>query len=326
MRKVRFHRFGGAEVLQVDEVPAPVPGPGEVLVRTEAAGVSLMQLKMLRGVGEPALPGSPGGGFVGRITAVGQNVTGHRVGDRVGGVAAEVFAEQLLAVPALITPVPEEAAAADALSLVQGGLVALAALRVGGFVPGESVLVTNAAGGVGHLMVQLARQLGASRVVTAVSDPAKGGFLRSLGADEVVCYAEADWGAPVDLVLEGAGGNVLPRALSTVRPFGRLVTLAGHGGTLDAGTVLGAAASVIGLAMAQLARHRAELVAEVRAELWRLWAEGQLSPASVVFPLERARDAVALLESRANLGKVVLSVVSPPPTPPTDFMHRHPGA
>ncbi|MGF1425578.1 quinone oxidoreductase family protein [Kitasatospora sp. LaBMicrA B282] len=309
MRKVRFHQYGGAEVLQVDEVAEPQPGPGEVLVRTEAAGVSLMLLKMLAGVGEPALPGSPGGGFVGRITALGDGVTEYQVGDRVGGIAAEVYAEQLLAVPALISPVPEEAAAADALGVVHGGLVALAALRVGGFAAGESVLVTNAAGGVGHLIVQLAKELGATRVVAAVSSPAKADFLRSVGADEVVCYPDADWGAPVDLVLEGAGGEVLPnRALGALRPFGRLVTLAGYGGTLDAGAVLGACASVIGMSMGQLSRHRPEVIADVRAELWRLLAAGRLRPASAVFPLERAGEAAALLESRGALGKVVLEV------------------
>lgn len=121
MRKVRFHRYGGAEVLRLDEVAAPVPGPGEVRVAVEAAGVSLMLLKMLAGVGGSPLPGSPGGGFVGRITALGPDVTEYQIGDRVGGVAAEVYADQLLAAPALITPVPESASAADALCLVHGG-------------------------------------------------------------------------------------------------------------------------------------------------------------------------------------------------------------
>ncbi|MFF7636982.1 zinc-binding alcohol dehydrogenase family protein [Kitasatospora sp. NPDC008050] len=308
MRKVRFHRYGGAEVLRLDEVAAPVAGPGEVLVAVEAAGVSLMLLKMLAGVGHPPLPGSPGGGFVGRITALGSEVAGYQVGDRVGGVAAEVYADQLVAAPALITPVPESASAADALSLVHGGLVALAALRVGALEPGQSVLVTNAAGGVGHLIVQLAKVLGAARVVAAVGGPGKADFLRSLGADEVVRYQEPHWGEPVDLVLEGAGGEVLPRALAALAPFGRLVTLAGYGGTLDAGVVLGSAATVTGLSMGQLARHRPQVVADCRAELWRLLAEERLRPACQVLPLARAAEAAALLESRSNLGKVVLEV------------------
>ncbi|GAB2730417.1 quinone oxidoreductase family protein [Kitasatospora kifunensis] len=310
MRKVRFHRYGNAEVLRLDEVAAPTPGPGEVLVAVEAAGVSLMLLKMLAGAGEAPLPGSPGGGFVGRIAAVGAEVTECQVGDRVGGVAAETYADLLLATPALITSVPEGASAADALCLVHGGLVALAALRVGALEPGQSVLVTNAAGGVGHLIVQLAKALGAARVVAAVSSSDKGEFLRSQGADEVVGYQDVHWGAPVDLVLEGAGGEVLPRALAALLPFGRLVTLAGYGGTLDAGAVLGSAVTVTGLSMGQLARHRPKLVADCRAELWRLLAEGRLCPSTQVFGLEHAAEAVTLLQARGSLGKVVLSVES----------------
>ncbi|TQF02075.1 zinc-binding dehydrogenase [Kitasatospora acidiphila] len=309
MRKVRFHQYGGAEVLRLDEVAAPQPGPGEVLVRTEVAGVSLMLLKMLDAAGGAPLPGSPGGGFVGRIEAVGSEVTGYQVGRRVGGIAAEVFADRLVAMPAAITPVPEEADAAEALGLVHGGLVALAALRIGEIEQGQEVLVTNAAGGVGHLIVQLAKALGASRVVAATSAPErKADFLRSLGADEVIGYDQQGWGAPVDLVLEGAGGAVLPKALAALRPFGRLVTLAGYGGTLDAGAVLGSMTTVTGLSMGQLARNRPELVAEVRAELWRLLAAGKVRPVCVEFPLERAAEAVALLEQRAALGKPVLRV------------------
>ncbi|MFE0462311.1 zinc-binding alcohol dehydrogenase family protein [Kitasatospora sp. NPDC058965] len=307
MRKVRFHRYGGPEVLELDEVEPPVPGPGEVLVATEAAGVTLMLLKTLRGVGQVPLPGAPGGGFVGRVVAVGEQSTGYRVGDRVGGIAAEAFADRLLAAPATITRVPDEVAAADALGLVHGGLVALAALRVGELAPGRSVLVTNAAGGVGHLIVQLAKALGAGRVVAAVGSPEKAEFLRGLGADEVVAYRDADWGDPVDLVLEGTGQEVLPRALGQLVPFGRLVTLAGHGGTLDAGAVLGSMATVTGLSMGQLARHRPQLVDGIRADLWRLLAEGRIRPVSQVLPLERAAEAVALLESRRNRGRVVLS-------------------
>ncbi|MFE9423068.1 zinc-binding alcohol dehydrogenase family protein [Kitasatospora sp. NPDC006697] len=307
MRKIRFHRHGGAEVLQLDEVAVPEPAPGTVQVRVEAAGVSLMLLKLLHPDGGAALPGSPGGGFVGRITALGEGVTEYRLGERVGGIAADAYADCLTAHPAAISAVPEEVDAADALGIVHGGLVALAALKVGGFDSGDQVLITNAAGGVGHLMVQLARALGASRVVAAVGDPAaKGEFLRGCGADEVIAYAAGT--APVDLVLEAAGGTVLPWALGTLRPMGRLVTMAGYGGTLDAGAVLGSMATVTGLSMGQLARHRPALVAEVRAELWRLLAEGRLKPASVEYPLERAAEAAALLAGRANLGKVVLRV------------------
>jgi NADPH:quinone reductase-like Zn-dependent oxidoreductase len=111
------------------------------------------------------------------------------------------------------------------MTLVRSGLVALAALRTARFAEGETVLVTAAAGGVGHLAVQLARALGAGRVIGTVSDPAKVEFVIAQGADEVVLSNETRWPIETDVVIETVGGELLPRALETVKPFGRLVTL-----------------------------------------------------------------------------------------------------
>jgi NADPH:quinone reductase-like Zn-dependent oxidoreductase len=228
------------------------------------------------------------------------------VGDRVGGVVFEdAFADVVVADPRLVTLVPAEVDAAAALALVRGGLIALSALRVGRFEPGESVLVTAAAGGTGHLAVQLSKVLGAARVVAAVGSADKADFVRQCGADEVVTYAQPSWGDPVDVVLDGVGGDAIRRGVETLAPFGRLVAFSAGGGSVDVGSLLGLK-SVIGFTIGQLNRTRPEMVERHRAELWDLLAAGRLHPRHTDFPLEQVTEAIELVTVRANLGRVVL--------------------
>ncbi|WP_329499817.1 quinone oxidoreductase family protein [Kitasatospora herbaricolor] len=308
MRALRFHTYDGPAALRLDEVAEPVAGPGELLVRPELAGVTLPALRQLRGRGAPQAPAGLGGEYLGRVVAAGEGVTGFAPGARVGGIAPAVHAELVAAPAALAVAVPGAPAAGDALAVLRSGLVALGALRVGGLRAGESVLVTAAGGGVGHLAVQLARALGAGRVIAAVGAGEKAGFVRGLGADEVFRYQDGSWGGPVDLVLDGVGGDLLPRALDALAPFGRLVALGGAGGTLDAGELLGGMRTVTGLSMAVLARHRPGLLDEWRQELWELLGRGALRPVCTEFPVTAAAEAFGLLERRANLGKVALRI------------------
>jgi NADPH2:quinone reductase len=159
-------------------------------------------------------------------------------------------------------------------ALVRGGLIALSALRAGRFEPGESVLVTAAAGGTGHLAVQLSKVLGAARVVAAVGSADKADFVHQCGADEVVTYAQPSWGDSVDLVLDGAGGDAVRRGVETLAPFGRLVAFSAAGGSVEVGSLLGGVKSVIGFTIGQFNRTRPELVERHRAELWDLLAAG----------------------------------------------------
>ncbi|MCX5209189.1 zinc-binding dehydrogenase [Kitasatospora sp. NBC_00240] len=308
MRELRFHAYGGPAALRLDEVAEPAAGPGELLVRPDLAGVTLPALRQLRAPGAPQAPAGLGGEYLGRVVAVGEGVTGFTPGDRVGGIAPSVHADLVAAPAALAVAVPGEPAAGDALAVLRSGLVALGALRVGGLRPGESVLVTAAAGGVGHLAVQLAGALGAGRVTAAVGAEGKAAFVRGLGADEVVRYQDGPWGEQVDLVLDGVGGEVLPRAVGALAPFGRLVALGGAGGALDAGELLRGMRTVTGLSMAVLARQRPALLAEWRQELWALLGRGALRPVCVEFPIAAAAEAFGLLERRANLGKVALRI------------------
>ncbi|MGW4349850.1 quinone oxidoreductase family protein [Streptomyces sp. NPDC004690] len=303
MRRVRYESAGGP--LFVEEAPVPEPGPGELLVRCEAVGVTL---PVVRKVTEAAEPIALGGEIAGEVTAVGAGVTRFRPGDRVTGLCfGHGYADFAPLHEAMASPVPEGASAVDAVALVRSGLVALGALAAARPAPGEAALVTAAASGVGHLAVQLARVRGAGRVVGAVSTAAKADFVRSLGADEVVRYGDADWGEPVDYALDAVGGDLLTPAIAALAPGGRLVAYSSGGGTVQAYDLLVGAKSVIGFQMARIAREEPDRYDRWRRELWELFERGEVRPAvHAEFALEDAAKAHEAIESRANLGKVVL--------------------
>ncbi|GAA3139488.1 zinc-binding alcohol dehydrogenase family protein [Streptomyces rectiviolaceus] len=309
MRRVRYEHSGGPEVLFTEDVPVPAPGPGELLVRVEAAGVTLPVVRKVR---EPRDPIPLGGEIAGDVVSTGDGVSGYAPGDRVTGLCfGHGYAEFALLHTAMASPVPDGASAVDAVALVRSGLVAYGALDAARPLEGEAALITAAASGVGHLALRLARLRGASRVVGAVSGgaagPGKADFLRSLGADEVITYDEETWGEPVDYVLDAVGGELLTPAVRALAPHGRLVAYSSGGGTVQAYDLLVGAKSVIGFQMALIARGRPEVYETWRRELWRLFSAGALRPAvHMEFALEDAAKAHAVIEARSNLGKVVL--------------------
>jgi NADPH2:quinone reductase len=307
MRRVCLGEYGGPEVLQVEEVARPEPGEGELLVEVQAVGVTLPVVRLTR-AGRVPLPHAPGGEVAGRVVAIGPGVTGRRIGERVAGLAfTGAYAEFATVPSAMVSTVPEGVGDAAAVVLVRSGQVALGALDAGAPAEGESVLVTAAAGGVGHLAVQLARTRGASRVVAAVGSLAKAGFLRELGVDEVVTY-DAEWGDPVDVVLDGTGGEVQASGLRALAPLGRLVAYNGVGGTLDANELRMHGRSVIGFAMPHLVARRPDLYERHQRELWSRHTAGRLTTAiHRTLPLEEAGEAHRIIEDRENHGKVILN-------------------
>jgi NADPH:quinone reductase len=169
------------------------------------------------------------------------------------------------------------------------------------------VLVTAAAGGVGHLTVQLAKAMGAGRVVAAVSSATKAEFVRGLGADEVVVYGTGS-GEPVDIVLDGAGGEVFRQSLDAVKPFGRLVTYNGVGGTVDVNELRMRNKGVIGFSMAQFSVVHREHYDRNRQRLWEMAASEEVLPAvHQILPLDQAARAHHVIEARENLGRVLLA-------------------
>lgn len=305
MLRVRHEVNGGPEVLFAEQVERPVAGPGEVLVRSEAIGVTLPTVRKVR---EGSGPVSFGGEVAGEVVATGAGVTAFAVGDRVTGLCfADAYAEYAVLNAAMASRVPDGASAVDAVALVRSGLVARGAHAAARVEPGESVLVTAAAGAVGSLAVQYAKAAGAGRVVAAVSSAAKAGFVRGLGADRVVLYEDADWGAPYDVILDGVGGELLAPAVRALATGGRIVAFSSGGGTVEAYELLVRGASMIGFQMRAIAMGKPELYDRWRRELWELHGAGTLCPAvHELIPLAEAARAHAAIEDRRNLGKVVL--------------------
>jgi NADPH:quinone reductase-like Zn-dependent oxidoreductase len=305
MRRVRYEHSGGPEVLTLEEVPVPDPGPGQLLVRVEAIGVTLPVVRKVR---ESAEPIPLGGEIAGKVVALGESVAGHQIGDRVTGLCCgHGYADYAVLDTAMATSIPGTATAFDAIALVRSGLVAFGALDAARAEPGESALITAAAGGVGHLAVQLARAIGAAHVVGAVSDVAKVDFVRSLGADEVVTYDEPSWGEPADYALDGVGGDLLAPAVAALAPGGRLVAYSSGGGAVSAYDLLVGSKSVIGFQIARIAREQPCRYESWRRRLWELFGTGVIRPvAHPPFPLEDVAAAHKLIEERGNIGKVML--------------------
>lgn len=300
MRKIRF----GSSMMPCSvEAQEPEAGPGELLVRTEAVGVGLGLVRSLHS-GSPAT----GAEVVGRVTGIGPGIDGFQVGDRVGGVVMhDAFAETTVALPSLMSVVPNEVEPATALCLVRGGLIALSALRAAAFTAGDSVLVTGAASGVGHLAVQLAASTGAIRIVAAASSRDKSAFLHDCGASEVVTY-DQHWGNPVDIVLDGIGGDLVQRGVDALRPHGRLVAFSAGGGDVDTGSLLGELKTVTGFSIGLVSREQPELIDRLRTDLWQLLASGGLDPRYSSYSFDHISEAISLVADRRNLGRVLLEL------------------
>lgn len=307
---MRAERRGGPEVLTLAEIPDPVPGPGQTLVDVEAAGVNFADLGRLSGSYQPPeLPFVPGGEVVGRTPD----------GRRVLAFAGAAFASKALVTEPV--EIPDDMAAGAALALLVQGLTAWHLLRTAArLVPGESVVVNAAAGGVGHLTVQLAKEFGAGRVIGTASTKEKRELVMGFGADAAVDgeadgYAErvlaANDGSPVDVVLDAVGGPVFDAALGALAPFGRLIAYGTSSGVdpspIDPGRLAQHNVSVGGYWLGAHLRLPGSTAARPLPELIALTAAGRLRPLTGgEYELERAGQALADLAARRTVGKVVL--------------------
>ncbi len=237
LRAVRFHQTGGAEVLILDEVPLPTPGKDEILVRIEAAGISYGDILRRRGGHYPVatpLPFILGEAVAGLVEATGDGVSTEWVGKRVyGRVHSGGYAEFGIGLAQQFLVLPDEVLAVDAVAVMSDGVAAALILKwVGGLGAGETVFVPAAAGGLGHVAVQLARLFGARRIFGAASTNAKRDIVLEAGADYAIDYTIEGWatgvkacndGVGVDLALEMTGGPVFYETIEVVRSGGRVV-------------------------------------------------------------------------------------------------------
>ncbi|MFD3702791.1 zinc-binding alcohol dehydrogenase family protein [Nocardia sp. NPDC058658] len=303
MRRVQYERGSGSEALEVVAAEVPVAGAGELLVRVEAIGVTLSAIRRISGDAEQVRAE-----VAGEVVAVGDGVDGYSAGYRVVGLCtADAYAEYVVLAVDQVSAIPDGASAVDAVALMRSGLVALGALDTAAPREGETALVTAAAGGVGHLAVQLARVRGASWVVGAVSDESKIDFVRELGADEVFTYDQLHCGKQADYALDGVGGTGLGGTLAGLAEGGRAVTYGTGGGLIDTEDLLAGGKSLTGFRIGRLAQRDPARYEDLRQEVWQYYASGLLHPVvHAEFPLTEAAAAHAVIEQRANLGKVVL--------------------
>lgn len=320
MRAVVLHEVGPPDRLLPEEVADPVAGPGEVLIDVEWAGVTFVETQVRAGrppspAMAPQLPVVLGNGVGGRVVAAGEGVAPATVGRRViaptGGRGG--YAERAVAAAEAIVEVPEEVGLADAVALLADGRTALALMDIAAVRPGETVLVEAAAGGVGSLLVQLARGAGAE-VVAAAGGPEKLDHARRLGAGVAVDYRDAGWvdavrtrSGGVDVVFDGVGGAIGRAAFGLLRPGGRAVAFGMASGAFaeigeDEATARGVT-RVGGLALPP--ERQRELVRRALEAA----AAGRLRPVvGQIHPLEQAARAHAAIEARATIGKTLLAV------------------
>lgn len=324
MKAVQFSRFGGPEVFEIVERPTPRPGPGDVLVRVRAAGVNYFETLMRRNLYAvtPELPMAPGVEVAGEIEAVGEGVDAALSGTRVAvpmfaiGRPNGGYAEYIAVDAASVVPVPDDLSFEHAVALLVQGLTALHLVRRS---PprGRTVLVTAAAGGVGSLLLQLARRAGAERVIAVAGGTEKLDVARSLGADLGVDYREPGWAAQVqeatgglgaDIIYDTVGGAMTKACLDALAPTGELMFAALGRFDLTASELEGVLfrnQSLKGFALLPLltpAGLRADL-----AELFGLASAGALTvTVGKRFRLDQAAEAHRVLEERRSTGKVVL--------------------
>ncbi|MBB3160675.1 zinc-binding dehydrogenase [Rhizobium laguerreae] len=324
MKAVQFTRFGPPDVLEVVELPVPELGPGEVLIRVHAAGVNFFEVLMRadRYAATPDLPMFPGVEVAGTIERAEPGADRSLIGMRVAvplfatGRGSGGYAEFVAVDGRAVMQLPDAVSFAAAAGLMVQGLTASHLLRRSP-AKGKNVLVSAAAGGVGSLLVQLARRDGARMVIAAASSDEKRALSLSLGADHAVDYTASGWqedvrrltgGLGADIIYETVGGAFSRAALDALAPCGELVLAAmGRFGLEEADVehMLDDNQSIKGFSLLPLLTPQG--VQEDLAALFELAAAGALTVIDGGrFPLHQAAEAHRAIEGRRAVGKVVL--------------------
>lgn len=314
MRAVWLTEFGAPEVLVAGDAPDPVAGPGQALVDVAFANITFVETQF-RATGKgpfagelPMIPGNGAGGVVAAVgAAADQRLVGRRVITSTGGSGG--YAERVAVDAGGLVEVPAGVELDSAVALLADGRTATMLVRAAGVRAGERVLVEAAAGGVGTLLVQLARAAGAE-VVAAAGGERKLAVARELGAAEAVDYRAAGWTEgvdPVDVVFDGVGGAIAAAAFELLGRGGRMVSYGLASGAWA--PVTEEAAAERGVTLVRTGRPTPEQVRELTESALAEAAAGRLRPViGQRFPLERAAGAHAAIGSRATIGKTLLEV------------------
>ncbi len=317
MKAIRIHEFGGADNLRVDEIEKPNPATGEVLIKTAAAGINYADtmLRQNKYLFTPPLPFTLGFEVAGTIEAVGEGVSNVQVGQRVlATIRGGGYAEYATADAKTVVPIPDGLEFAEATALLVQGLTALGLLA--DLQSGQTILIHAAAGGVGSLLVQLAKIKGATVIGTASSEQ-KLEMVSNLGADFAVNYTDSDWtdevlrateNKGVDVIIEMVGGE-LGKSNFKVLAVGGVMHIygaaSGEDFQISALSLLGKMQTVKGY---NLNLEKPQNMVKFTKELLTYVGENRLQISVTKFPLEQAAEAHEAIEGRKTTGKVVLTV------------------
>lgn len=333
MQAMQLRRFGGPDVLELVDIDTPAAGPGQILMRVESAAVNFADIMRRRNDVYPfptPLPFIPGSEVAGTVEALGDGVQGPPVGSPVfgvvGGDGSTGYAQYALAQAEQVIPIPDGVSTDDAAGIVIAGTTAMLTLtEQAHLVPGESVLIGGAGGGVGTAAIQIARSLGAGVVIGAASTSEKREAARAAGADHVVDPTKAGWhhrarehagGAGIDVVLEMSGGQAFADGLSVLAPFGRFVVYGIASG--EPGIFTGEAQheflydpamnqSIHAFNIGLYFGLRPKTAAEAMTRLVGLVASGQVTvQVGETLPLADAATAHRRIEARQSTGKIIL--------------------
>ncbi|MGN6498296.1 MAG: NADPH:quinone oxidoreductase family protein [Tsuneonella sp.] len=331
MKALRTHAVGGPDTLTLDDVEAPTPGKGQVLVDVKACAINFPDTLMIRDLYQfkPERPYAPGGEIAGTIEAVGEGVEGWNVGDRVlAGIGNGGLAEKVLVPAGRMFPVPEGVPFEKAASLMMTYGTNIHGLKDRGHIKaGDVLLVLGAAGGVGLSAVELGKAYGA-RVIAAVSSEEKGEVARRAGAADVVIYptGEMDKEASKDLankfkaacgpdganiVYDVVGGQYSEPALRAIAWEGRFLVVGFPAGIarMPLNLTLLKSCDICGVFWGAFTAREPEKFRAQVEELFALLKAGKIDPMiSETFPLERGGEAIAKLENREAVGKVVVTM------------------
>ena len=318
MRAVWLHEFGGPGVLVVADTPDPVAEAGQALIEVAFANITFVDTQFrASGFGpfKAELPMIPGNGIGGVVIAVGSQADSGLVGKQVvsstGGSGG--YAERVVVDVGSLFEVPDGLALDHAVALLADGRTASALIRAAELHRGERVLVEAAAGGVGTLLVQLAKSAGTS-VVAVVGGARKVEMIRDLGADVVVDYSEPDWVeqvraavGSVDVVFDGVGGSIGRSAFEVLDRGGRMLSFGMASGQWT--DISEEAAAGRGVTLVNLPRPTPEEMRTLTEGVLTLAATSRLQPViGQRFPLDQAAEAHRAIESRATVGKTLLEV------------------
>ena len=321
VKAIRVHKTGGPDVLQLEDIALPAPGPGQLLIRNRAIGLNFIDTYFRTGLyPAPQMPFTPGNESAGDVLAVGEGVSEFKPGDRIACVAGlGAYAEERIVPAAAAVALPDAVSYEAAASMMLKGLTAEYLLhRTYKVKPGDTILVHAAAGGTGTILCQWGKALGATVIGTAGSKE-KADLARAHGADHVILYGEEDVAARVkqitggqgcDVVYDGVGKDTFVASLDSLKPFGLLASFGNASGAVD-GVNLGILASKGSLYVTRptLNTHTAkrETMVEMAQNLFGAVSSGKVTVAiNARFPLAEAAAAHRALESRGTTGSTVI--------------------